>query len=61
MPQPLLPWFLGLGLNRTLRQILENQELILTELRMHGRGLSKEDRFVLERAIARLEALAAER
>lgn len=56
-PKRLLPWVLGLS--ETFEQILEDQQTILRLLRQPGKGLSHEDRMVLERSISRLEDLAA--
>jgi hypothetical protein len=61
MPKPLLPWFLGLGLHRTLRQILETQQAILELLQQPRAGLSPEDRAALEQAVTKLETLAHSR
>ena len=58
-PPRLIPWVVGY--NDTLQEILDNQKLIIALLRAPGKGLSHEDRMVLEHAVGRLESLAAER
>jgi hypothetical protein len=58
-PKRLLPWVLGMS--ETFEEILENQQTIIRLLKAPGKGLSHEDRMVLERSISRLEDLAAER